>query len=207
MGSRKVPGMNTSSMADISFLLLSFFLMVSSFNTDSGIQRRLPPPADPNAKPPEIHKRNTFTVLVDMKDRLMINGELSDINSLKDRAKEFLSNPNNSPNLPEKENKQIPLLGSMSVSKGVISIQNDRGTSYDMYLKVQNELTAAVNDLRNDLAKNKFNRKYVDCSDMQRAAIDKAIPIAISEAEPRNIAGQKTAAAPTTGNTTAGGNQ
>lgn len=188
--SRKLPALNSSSMSDISFLLLTFFLLTSSINTDSGIQRRLPPPADPNAIPPDIHKRNTFVVLVDMQDRLLINGELGDINSLKDRAEEFLSNPTNAADLPEKESKEIPLLGKVEVSKGVISIQNDRGTSYDMYVKVQNELTAAVNDLRNNLARNKFGKKYVDCSDAQREAIDKAIPIAISEAEPRNIGGQ-----------------
>lgn len=189
MAGKKLPALNSSSMSDISFLLLTFFLMVSSINTDQGIQRRLPPPADPNQKPPEIHKRNTFTVLVNMNDNLLVNGEPGDINSLKDRAKEFLGNPNNDPTLPEKDEKDIPLLGKIPVSKGVISLQNDRGTSYDMYLKVQNELTAAVNELRDELSREKFSRKYVDCNDSQREAVDKAIPVAISEAEPKNIGG------------------
>ena len=192
MAGKKLPALNSSSMSDISFLLLTFFLMVSSINTDQGIQRRLPPPADPNQTPPEIHKRNTFTVLVNMNDALLINGEIGDITALKDRAKEFLGNPTNSPNLPEKTMIDIPLLGKTAVSKGVISLQNDRGTSYDMYLKVQNELTAAVNELRDELSREKFSRKYVDCNDDQRVAIDKAIPVAISEAEPKNIGGQKT---------------
>ncbi|MBR1680468.1 biopolymer transporter ExbD [bacterium] len=192
MAGKKLPALNSSSMSDISFLLLTFFLMVSSINTDQGIQRRLPPPADPNQKPPEIHKRNTFTVLVNMNDNLLINGEIGDINALKERAKEFLGNPNNSPDLPEKENIDIPLLGNTPVSKGVNSLQNDRGTSYDMYIKVQNELTAAVNELRDELSREKFSRKYVDCNDEQKEAIDKAVPVAISEAEPKNIGGQKT---------------
>ena len=192
MAGKKLPALNSSSMSDISFLLLTFFLMVSSINTDQGIQRRLPPPADPNQKPPEIHKRNTFTVLVNMNDNLLINGEIGDINALKERAKEFLGNPNNSPDLPEKENIDIPLLGNTPVSKGVISLQNDRGTSYDMYIKVQNELTAAVNELRDELSREKFSRKYVDCNDEQKEAIDKAVPVAISEAVPKNIGGQKT---------------
>ena len=192
MAGKKLPALNSSSMSDISFLLLTFFLMVSSINTDQGIQRRLPPPADPNQTPPEIHERNTFRVLVDMNDRLMFNGEIGDINLLRGRAKEFLSNPTNAANLPEKETKNIPLLGQVQVSKGIISLQNDRGTSYDMYLKVQNELTAAVNELRDEMAKEKFSRKYVDCSNEQRDAIDKAILVAISEAEPKNISGQKT---------------
>jgi biopolymer transport protein ExbD len=188
---KKLPGLNASSMSDISFLLLTFFLLVSSINTDMGIQRRLPPPSDPNVKPPDIHRRNTFVVLVNKDDKLLFNNELGDITALKDRAKEFLSNPDNLPNLPEKQTRNIPLLGDVEVSKGVISLQNDRGTSYEMYLMVQNELTAAVNELRDEMAKARFGRAYIDCSQAQREAIDKAIPIAISEAEPKNIGGNK----------------
>ena len=110
---------------------------------------------------------------------------------LKERAKEFLSNPQNLDNLPEKMTKDIPLLGTVEVSKGVISLQNDRGTSYEMYLMVQNELTAAINELREEMARVKFGKAYIDCSDAQREAIDKAIPIAISEAEPKSIGGKK----------------
>ena len=185
-GKKKLPALNSSSMSDI-----SFFLLTSSINTDMGIQRRLPPPSDPNVKPPDIHRRNTFVVLVNKDDQLLFNGELGEINLLKERAKEFLSNPNNLDNLPEKMTKDIPLLGTVEVSKGVISLQNDRGTSYEMYLMVQNELTAAVNELRDEMAKTKFGKAYVDCSEAQREAIDKAIPIAISEAEPKNIGGNK----------------
>lgn len=178
-------------MSDISFLLLTFFLLTSSINTDMGIQRRLPPPSDPTVKPPDIHRRNTFVVLVNREDRLLFNGEIGEINMLKERAKEFLSNPQNLDNLPEKMTKDIPLLGTVEVSKGVISLQNDRGTSYEMYLMVQNELTAAINELRDEMARVKFGKAYIDCSDAQREAIDKAIPIAISEAEPKNIGGKK----------------
>ncbi len=190
-GKKKLPALNSASMSDISFLLLTFFLLTSSINTDMGIQRRLPPPSDPTVKPPDIHRRNTFVVLVNREDSLLFNGEIGEINMLKDRAKEFLSNPQNLDNLPEKMTKDIPLLGTVEVSKGVISLQNDRGTSYEMYLMVQNELTAAVNELRDEMARVKFGKAYVDCSDAQREAIDKAIPIAISEAEPKNIGGKK----------------
>ena len=188
---KKLPGLNASSMSDISFLLLTFFLLVSSINTDMGIQRRLPPPSDPNVKPPDIHRRNTFVVLVNKDDKLLFNNELGDITALKDRAKAFLSNPDNLPNLPEKQTRNIPLLGDVEVSKGVISLQNDRGTSYEMYLMVQNELTAAVNELRDEMSKARFGRAYIDATQSQREAIDKAIPIAISEAEPKNIGGSK----------------
>ena len=168
--SKKLPALNSSSMSDISFLLLTFFLLTSSINTDMGIQRRLPPPTDPSVKPPDIHKRNTFVVLVNMNDQLLVNGEPGDINSLKDRTKEFLANPTNAVNLPEKKRQNI---------------------DYRMYLQVQNELVAAVNELRNDLAKEKFSRKYADCTQEQKEAIDKAIPAAISEAEPKNVGDKK----------------
>ena len=189
---RKTPGLNTSSMSDISFLLLAFFLLVSNINTDQGIARRLPPPLPPNQpKPPEVKERNIFVVKINSKDRLLFNGEVGDISDLKDRAKEFLGNPTNSPELPEKISMDIPLLGSMDVSKGIISLQNDRGTSYDMYVAVQNELTAAINEMRNELSVSKFGRRYADLSKSQAEAVDQAIPIAISEAEPTKIGEQK----------------
>lgn len=189
---RKTPGLNTSSMSDISFLLLAFFLLVSNINTDQGIARRLPPPLPPDQPdPPEIKERNIFEVKINSKDRLLYNGELGDLSDLKERAKEFLGNPNNDENLPEKNIQHIDLLGDMPVSKGIISLQNDRGTSFDMYIAVQNELTAAVSEMRNELAQEKFGKKYADLNDNQSSAIDKAIPIAISEAEPTKIGEKK----------------
>ena len=193
MGKRKTPGLNTSSMADISFLLLTFFLLTSSINTDQGIARRLPPPLPPNQdKPPEVRERNIFIVKINSKDRLLFNGEIGNVRDLKDRAKEFLGNPQNKETLPEKEDVYIEEFhATYPVSKGIISLQNDRGTSYDMYIQVQNELTAAINEMRNDLAKDKFGKGYADIKNEQRDAIDKAIPIAISEAEPKNVEGGK----------------
>ena len=102
-----------------------------------------------------------------------------------------MSNPQNLSNLPEKETVDVPLLGSMQVSKGVISLQNDRGTSYDMYIQVQNELMAAINEMREDLSLVKFQRSYSELGNEQRAAIDKAIPASISEAEPTKVGGNK----------------
>ena len=179
-------------MSDISFLLLAFFLLVSNINTDQGIARRLPPPLPPNVtEPPEVKERNIFIVKINSKDRLLFNGEVGDIADLRERAKKFLTNPYDDPKLPEKIDMDIPMLGTMKVSKGIISLQNDRGTSYDMYVAVQNELTAAINEIRTDLSLERFGRKYADLNDSQRDAIDKAIPIAISEAEPTKIGESK----------------
>jgi biopolymer transport protein ExbD len=188
---KKPPEINTGSMADISFLLLTFFLLTSSINTDSGIFRKLPPPPDPNAKAADIKQRNIFTVLINKNDKLLVDNKPSDIRMLRQQAKDFISNPSNLETLPEKKMEEIPYLGNYMISKGVISLQNDRGTSYDMYIKVQNELTGAINELRDELAMEKFNRKFDDLSDPNLIeAIQKAIPISISEAEPKDVGEQ-----------------
>lgn len=188
---KELPGLNTASMADVSFLLLTFFLLTSSINTDLGIQRRLPPASNQKSRPTEIHKRNIFSVKVNSSDQIFLDGQIGDINELKQKAKEFLSNQQNSPNLPEKEKIYIPLIGKYYVSKGVISVQNDRGTSYDMYFKIQNELTAAITELKDELSKERFGKAYKDCKYEQKEAIDKAIPTSISEAEPKSVGGIK----------------
>ena len=191
MGKKSTPGLNTSAMSDISFLLLAFFLMTSSINTDMGIARRLPPPLPPNFDPPEVRERNIFVVKINRYDRILFNKEVGDISLLKERAKEFLGNPQDRPDLPEKQTINIDLIGMYPVSKGVISLQNDRGTSYDTYFRVQNELTAAINEMRDELSRDKFNRPYSDLDKAHKEAIDKAIPVAISEAEPKNTGGAK----------------
>ncbi len=178
-------------MSDISFLLLCFFLMVSNINTDMGIARRLPPPLPDNFEAPEVRKRNIFEVKINRNDRILFNKEVGDISLLKERAKEFLGNPANDPNLPEKLPTEIDFLGTYPVSKGVISLQNDRGTSFETYFKVQNELTAAINEMRDELSRQKFSKPYIDLDEARRAAIDKAIPVAISEAEPKSTGGTK----------------
>ena len=177
-------------MSDISFLLLAFFLMVSNINSDMGIARKLPPPLPENIEPPEVRERNIFVVMVNKDDRLLFNTEYGRIEDLKERAKEFLGNPNNDIHMPEKTPVEIPLLGTYEVSKGVISLRNDRGTSYDMYLQVQNELTAAINEMRNELSTARFGKKLADLNEPQRKAVEQAIPMAISEAEPTKIGGK-----------------
>jgi biopolymer transport protein ExbD len=186
---RKTPEINAGSMADISFLLLIFFIVTTTMDTDSGISRRLPPPPDPNAKPPDVKERNVLNVLVNKNDRLMVDGRLGDISTLKLETKEFLSNPTNNPNLPEKREENIPGIGVYQVSRGIISLKNDRGTSYDMYIKVQNELAAAVNELRDELSKQKFGKKFTELSADDAEAIQKAVPVSISEAEPEDVGG------------------
>jgi biopolymer transport protein ExbD len=181
---------NSGSMADISFLLLTFFLLTSSIDTDLGITRKLPPPPDPNQEEADVNKRNVFTVLVNKYDGLLVQNRPADISQLRDQAKEFLANPSDRSDLPEKKEIMIEGLGNYKVSKGVISLQNDRGTSYKMYIQVQNELAAAVNELRNELSKQRFGVGFDKLTDQDQInAISKAIPVSISEAEPKDVGG------------------
>jgi biopolymer transport protein ExbD len=190
--SRKVPEINAGSMADISFLLLIFFLVTTTMDVDSGIVRRLPPPPEKDADIPEVKERNIFNVLVNKNDRLFIDNRWGDIRTLKNETKEFLANPANRDDLSEKKLEEIPFLGEYPVSKGIISLKNDRGTSYEMYIQVQNELTAAVNELRDELSKQKFGKSFSELTDQDViSAIQKAIPMPISEAEPEDIGGTK----------------
>ncbi len=186
------PELNTGSMADISFLLLTFFLLTSSIDTDQGITRKLPPPLDPNNPPPDIDikERNVLKVLVSKSNALLVQGKFIDIRELKETAKNFLSNPQNREDLPMMDEKDIPGLGKVRVSKGVISLKNDRGTSYETYISVQNELAAAISELRDELSKQKYGVKFNDLDNDKSDAISKAVPVAISEAEPENIGGK-----------------
>lgn len=186
---RKVPEINAGSMADISFLLLIFFLVATTMDVDTGIARKLPPPPDPSQEPPDIKKRNILEVFVNGRDRLMVGQRPCDISQLKEKAMEFISNPANKDNLSEKKEVDIPELGGLfQVSRGIISLKNDRGTSYDMYIQVQNELAAAIDELRDELCRVKFGVSFDNLKDEAKMkAIQKAIPVAISEAEPEEI--------------------
>ncbi|MBP3373476.1 MAG: biopolymer transporter ExbD [Bacteroidaceae bacterium] len=191
---KKVPGLNASSTADISFILLIFFLITTSMDTDSGLARRLPQPPDPDQEDAQIDvkERNVLNVRLNAAGDLMINSDISDIKDLRARAKEFVKNENDISSLPEKNVKEIDLLGPCYVTdKHVISVQTDRGTPYEVYFEVQNELVAAYNELREELSKAKFGRSYEYLTDEQKVAIRTYYPQKISEAEPRNYGGNK----------------
>jgi len=190
---RKTPGLNTSSMADISFLLLTFFLLTSAINTDQGIQRRLPPPLSGNEKPPPVHKRNVLKILVNMYDQLLVNDEpMNNVEELKERTKRFLSNPNDDQTMSEKKLEYIAELGrEASISKGIVSLQSDRGTSYKMYIAVQNQLAAAFNELRDEYSRQFFGKTFDNLSEDMKRGVQKVVPVSVSEAEPSNYGGKK----------------
>ena len=190
---RKTPGINGSSSADIAFMLLIFFLITTSMDTDQGLARRLPPPVPKDQKNDadvDIKKRNLLVVLVSSGNQIMCGGELTDIKQLKDKVKEFVENPYNDANKPEKIEVDVPYFGKKMVSKNhVISLQSDRGTSYQAYIDVQNELAAAYNELRDDVSKEKFGKAFMDLDEEQQKAVQQIYPQKISEAEPKNYGG------------------
>ena len=179
------------STADIAFLLLCYFLMTTTMGDQTGLQRRLPPiPDKEQAQDQQVNRRNIIIVRINSADKLFAGSEAMDISLLKDKIKEFLTNPTNSPSLPEKEPKEIEGK-SYRVSKGVISLQNDRGTSYQAYLAVQNELVKAVNELRDDFSRANFGKKFSRLTEDEQEIVKKAVPQNISEAEPKDTGKKK----------------
>ncbi len=194
---RKVQEINAGSMADIAFLLLIFFLVATTMNTDTGLVRMLPPipPEDQEQEEIKVKERNLFLVLINGSGQIMAGQpgkqDFIDLHQLKDRAKEFVLNPMDDAELPEKENKEIELPDGgkwvYPVSLGVVSLQTTRDTGYQSYIMVQNELTRAFNEIRDEVAQRRFGDKFSALSEEQRNVITKAVPLKISEAEPRNI--------------------
>ena len=184
-------------MADIAFLLLIFFLVATTMNVDTGLVRMLPPMPPENQKQEDIKvkERNLFLVLISGSGNIMAGipgkSETIDLHQLKEKAKEFVLNPMDDENLPEKKDEEFTLSDGSKwtypVSQGVISLQTTRDTGYQSYIMVQNELTRAFNEVRDEVAIKKFGAKFSELSEDQRNTISKAVPLKISEAEPRNI--------------------
>lgn len=206
---RETPEVNGGSLADIAFLLLIFFLVTTTMDIDTGITRLLPPePEEDQQQDVQVNRRNVLVVLLNRSDLLMVGGEVMDRLELKEKTIEFFTNPNNSPDLPVMEETEVQFPPGSSallppdgvwrgeVSKGVISLQNDRSTTYGKYLQVQNELVAAVNQLRNDFCKLYFDKDYDDLNIMNPAeeqiqeGIRDIYKMNISESEPKNIGGR-----------------
>jgi biopolymer transport protein ExbD len=177
---------NASSMADIAFLLLIFFLVTTTIDYDKGILHKLPPITE---EPPEnvpSNKRNTLIVLINSTDRLLVNNEDVSVKRLRKRAKEFLNNNGRNPNWSD------------SPEDAIISLQNDRGTSYGLYIQVQNELKAAYRELRDEYALKKYGSKFEELKstaedsklDRDKVKVEDVadhFPMRLSEAEPKSI--------------------
>lgn len=190
---RPVPEINAGSMADIAFLLLIFFLVTTTMDTDLGIARLLPPldPDQKNEQTVDVNKRNVLVININYRNELQVGGEVMPLGQLKAKVKEFIDNPNDDPNLSAKKEVDVEFFGKMNVSKGVISLTNDLGTSYKTYVEVQNEVTQAINELRDKISMQQFGKIYDKLNDSQQSAVKNIYGMAISEAEPKNIGGKK----------------
>ena len=181
---REIQELNTGSMADIAFLLLIFFLVTTTIDSDVGIMRIISPPVPPGYDPPDVRNRNVLSVLVDRNDHIMIESEPVTIKDIKPLTIEFLKNPYELDDLPEKSMKHIQSIGSLEVTKGIISIKTDRGTSYEAFIAVLNELVAAGNVVKNEASQKYFNQSYDELNKKEQAIINEIAPAVISEAEP-----------------------
>lgn len=191
---RPIQEINAGSMADIAFLLLIFFLVTTTMDVDSGITRKLPPIQEkPENQNDKIKERNIYVVSINLHNQVAVEGDLMPVNKICDGVKEFIKNPHNNQNLSErKEPTEIPFFGKVDqLSKGVVSLQNDKGTSYNKYIEVQNELVRAFNELRDELSMNTFGIHYKELDADRQKAVKKYYPMTISEAEPRNVGGGK----------------
>jgi biopolymer transport protein ExbD len=190
---RKIPEIPAASLADIAFMLLIFFLVTTTMDVDSGLERRLPQWVDKDQldDDAEIKERNVFVVLVNRNNDLLVENEYANIDDLRERAKVFMANPYDEEDLPEKEPEEVPYFGEVMVTKGVISLRNDLDTRYGTYLAVQNELVGAINELREELAMEKWGKSYDDLDKDQQDAVRTIYPSRISEAEPKgkNVGG------------------
>lgn len=167
---------NAGSMADIAFLLLIFFLVTTTIVEDKGITVKLPPWSEEEPDIQKLKERNVYSVLVNANNELLVRGEPMRISELRNNAKEFIANPSNRPDLSEKP------------TMAIISLKNDRGTEYNTYLQVYNELKGAYNELWDELSRRKFGVPYSDDLPLaQRKAIKDEIPMVLSEAEPTNF--------------------
>ncbi len=193
MASKETPQINASSQADIAFLLLVFFLITTTMDVDKGLRRRLPPMPEEQQQQQDIkvNRRNVLTVKINSQDRIMVGTQPADVSQIKDKIIEFITNPADDPNMPEKEVKNIKGFGNYPVSKGVVSLQNDKGTLYNSYIQVQNEIVRAFNEMRDQFAMQNYGKKYARLDEDKQKIVKDAIPQNISEAEPKDVGGKK----------------
>ena len=179
---RRVPGINMASMADISFTLLILFLVVTSMDDDKGLTRMLPPLTEDVTQLPEVTERNVLTIEMTADNSVMIQGEKVAMKDVKTRVMNFVDNPDNLPDLPEKHEQDIELLGKCMVTDGhVIQLEADTKTEYETYFKVQDAIVAAYRQLRDNLAQKRFHISYENCNERQREALRTYYPQRVSE--------------------------
>lgn len=188
---RRVPGLNTMATSDISFMLLVFFLVTTSIDSDKGLARRLPPPPQ-DQQPTElvVKERDILRVAIGGDGRLTCEDRTVTLPELRERIVTFVDNAADSPSLPEKHIVNIPKLGRCSVTdRHVIALEVSREADYDTYFHVQQTITAAYDTLRGRLAVARFGHTLDECSPDERSAVMRHYPQRVSETEPEGKGG------------------
>lgn len=184
---RAVPEINAGSMADIAFLLLIFFLVTTTMDVDKGLLVKLPPWTEEQNEEQDIKEKNILVVLVNAQDQLLIESEYATLEDVRRLTKEFIDN-NGDGTCEDCRGLRDPA-SSDNPGKAVISLQNDRGTSYNTFVKVRNELLGAYTELRNELATRKYGRDYESLNESDKEEVNTVYPQFISEAEPVQVGG------------------
>jgi biopolymer transport protein ExbD len=179
MAKRSIPEINAGSMADIAFLLLIFFLVTTTIDSDKGLQILLPQKQEKTEVTIKPKKRNVLNVLVNGNNQLLVRGQVAKLEELTEEVKKHVSNNGFSPDYSE------------SPRLAIVSIKNDRGTSYEMYIKVQNELLRAYNELRDEKSQELYGVNFENLGENAQKKVKEIYPQKISEAEPENVMGDK----------------
>ena len=183
---REIPPINSTTSADVAFILLLFFLFTGSLHSKSGIYRRLAPAVSETAikKFNPIEERNFLSVSIRDNNTVYLKEEPIPLLQIRKVAKVFIDNPDNKDFLPQKTMFDIPGMGSFPASRdAVINLEFSRKTDFQTYISVLSELTAAYDELRNEFALDRFRKPFIDCSEEQQTAIREVYPLQISEKE------------------------
>ncbi|WP_315535969.1 biopolymer transporter ExbD [Prevotella koreensis] len=164
---RKVPSLNTTSTADISFMLLILFLVTTSLDADKGLQRQLPPIDNREEMSIDVNRDNILQLQITADNRIMIDDKPTSLSQLRKIVTDFVAN-------------------SPDRARHIISLKADRAATYDVYFKMQNEIVAAYRALRDDAAHKYYHRSYDECSNEQREKLRELYPQRIAEGYENN---------------------
>tara|TARA_R110002073_G_scaffold220418_1_gene380613 strand:+ start:99929 stop:100528 length:600 start_codon:yes stop_codon:yes gene_type:complete len=197
MNNRETPQVNAGSMADIAFLLLIFFLVTTTMDTESGIYKKLN--QDTNTIS-DVNERNVLEIAINSKNEIQIeNSQIIDVASIKQLVIDFIDNGARTDlngSLCDWCQGKKDLSSSDHPAKAIVTLQTNRGTKYSTYIEVQNEINRAYTELRNRLAVSLYGKSFekmlVSLNSNKRnqklkvqiAEIKEKYPIHISEIAP-----------------------
>ena len=158
--SQPIPELNTTSTADISFMLLIFFLVTSSMDTDKGLMRQMAPPPQEQQAPQDINRDLMLRVEIDAEDRLSCDGEVM---------------------TPEQLSEAVIAMASVNRTEHVVSVEADPATTYEAYFRMQDAIATAYHTLRDRYAQQHYGCSLRLCTSEQRQAAADYYPQRISE--------------------------